>query len=188
MAELRRRYAEPHRAFHDWARIADLLAQAEAIVNGIAERGAFILAVLFHKAVFDRSQPGGPERSAALMRGMMGATVRAPVLDRAEALIMAVARQEVPATSDPSLRGDAALLMDMDNAVLGSDAAVFDAYEAAYRREYAHLKEDAYRAGRASALQVLLWRERIYRTDRYYLDRERRARRNIEGLVERLSR
>jgi predicted metal-dependent HD superfamily phosphohydrolase len=186
MEELRRRYAEPHRTFHDWTRVADMLAQAEAIVNGIADRTAFILAVLFHKAVFDRASPDAPQRSAALLRERLGRAVPAERLARAEALILALGRQDLPETRDPSLRGDAALLLDIDHAVLGEPEPAFDAYEAAQRREYAHLKEDAYRAGRATALRMLLWRERIYRTDRYFLERERRARRNIERLVSRL--
>ncbi len=187
LAELRRRYTEPHRAYHTWDRIAEMLARAEEVVGGIAGRSPFILAVLFHNAVFDRRRADGPAESAAVMRRLLGGSLAAPALDRAEALILALGRQDIPETDDPSLRGDAALLLDMDHAVLGAEPARFAAYEAGYRQEYAHLSEDAYRDGRSSALQMLLWRERIYRTDRYYLERERRARRNIEDLVDRLS-
>ena len=74
----------------------------------------------------------------------------------------------------------------MDRAVLGAPAAAFAAHEAAYRAEYAHLGEDAYAAGRSAELRLLLWRDRIFLTDRYYLEHERRARRNITGLLERL--
>jgi predicted metal-dependent HD superfamily phosphohydrolase len=186
MAELRRRYAEPHRAFHDWSRIAAMLAEAEELAGAIAQRTAFVLAVLFHRAVFDRQLPGGPERSAELMQEMLHPHIPQPTLARAEALIMAIARQEIPTTGDASLRGDAALLLDVENAPLGAPPAVFDAQQAAYRREYAHLKDEAYAAGRAAALRTLLWRDRIFRTDRYYLALERRARANIARLIETL--
>jgi predicted metal-dependent HD superfamily phosphohydrolase len=108
------------------------------------------------------------------------------LLARAEALILAWARQAVPGTDDPSLRADAALLLDMDNAVLGAPPPDYDAYEAAIRRESAHLTEDAWQDGRAAALRLALWRDRIYRTDRYFLARERRARRNLEAMLARL--
>lgn len=183
MQELRQRHAEPHRALHDWSRIADLLAQAEELAGAIADRPAFVLAVLFHSAVFDRSLPGGPERSAALMQERLAATVHPATLARAEALILALGRGAIPHTGDASLRGDAALLLDMDQAWLGAEPARFAALEAANRREFAHLKEAAYRAGRAAQLRTLLWQERIFRTDRYYLACERRARRNIETLL-----
>jgi predicted metal-dependent HD superfamily phosphohydrolase len=68
----------------------------------------------------------------------------------------------------------------MDNVPLGAPAAEYDAYEAALRAECAHMDEDRYALGRAAALRVMLWRERIYRTDRFHLAHEKRARRNIE--------
>ncbi len=186
MEELRRRYAEPHRALHDWSRVAELLSQAEELAGAVADRPAFILAVLFHKAVFDRQLPGGPERSAQLMHERLDASVHPATLTRAEHLIMALARGEIPNTGDASLRGDAALLLDMDLACLGAPAGAFAALERANRAEFRHLKDDAYRAGRAAQLRTLLWRERIYRTDRYFLAFERAARRNIAALLETL--
>jgi predicted metal-dependent HD superfamily phosphohydrolase len=120
------------------------------------------------------------------MRDQAGRTTPPARLLRAEALVMAIAKQEVPETPDVSLRGDAALLLDMDRAPLGAEPAAFDAHEAAHRAEYPHLKDDAYAAGRAAELRMLAWRDRIYHTDRYYLAQERRARRNIDRLIARL--
>ncbi len=184
MADLRWRYADPSRAWHDWDRVATLLGMAEDLSHAIGERAPFILAILFHAAVFDRRRHDWDAASVALMRAKVGWP--APLLDRAEALVLAMARGELPSARDPSLRGDAALLLDMDNAVLGEAPAAFEAHEAAWRREYGHLKDEAYAAGRTAALEMLLWRDRVYWTDRFHLEREKRARRNIEGLIERL--
>jgi predicted metal-dependent HD superfamily phosphohydrolase len=186
LADLRRRYAEPHRIHHGWARIGGMLAVAEDVSGAIANRGAFILAVLFHNAVFDPKAPDSAQRSARLMREMMGRATPAATLARAEALILAVARQDLPETRDASLRGDAMLLLDADLSILGAPPAEFDAYEAANRQEQAHLRADSYRAGRSAELQMLLWRERIFRTDRFFLACERQARRNIERAIARL--
>lgn len=186
LAELRWRYADPSRTCHDWTRVAEMLAQAEDLAHAIAERPAFILAVLFHKAVFDRRRTDGAAESAAVMRRLLGASVPAATLARAAALIAALAAEAVPQTRDASLRGDSALLLDMDNAVLGAPPARFDAHETAFRREYAHLDDDAYADGRAAALEMLLWRERVYLTDRFYLEREKAARRNIARAIARL--
>ena len=186
MEELRRRHAEPHRALHDWARVAALLTEAEELAGAIADRPAFILAILFHAAVFHRAEARCAERSIALMRERLAATVHPATLDRAAVLILAMARGEIPDTDDPSLRGDAALLLDMANAPLAAPPGAFAAIEAANRREFAHLTEDRYRAGRAAQLRTLLWRERIYRTDRSYLAHERAARANLEALLRRL--
>ena len=101
-------------------------------------------------------------------------------------MIGAWARGELPVTDDPSLRGDAALLLDMDAAPLGAQPPAHLAYEAAIRRESAHLSDDAWADGRATALRLALWRDRIYRTDRFFLAHERQARRNIEAMLARL--
>lgn len=163
-----------------------MLAMTEDIAHALADRPAFILAVLFHTAVFDRTRPDSEARSIAVMRDMLDRTLPRPMLDRATVLIHAVLRQELPETDDPGLRADAALICDMDHAVLGEPAARFMAYEAANRREYAHLPDERYRAGRIAAYQMLLWRDRLYLTDRFHLEREKRARRNIDAALDRL--
>ncbi|HEV7266642.1 MAG TPA: hypothetical protein VGN83_17225 [Falsiroseomonas sp.] len=185
LAELQRRYAEPHRTWHRWPRVTEMLEQTADVAGAIADRQAFILAALFHRAVFDRRVPDSAARSIALMREMVPGTPK-PRMARAAALIQALARQDLPETGDPSLRGDASLMLDMDRAVLGAPEAAFEAHEAAFRREFAHLGDDAYAAGRSGALQMLLWRERIFHTDRYFLERERRARGNVTRLLKRL--
>ena len=183
LAELRNRYAEPHRTFHTWDRIGELLQMAEDVVDGIAGRSALVLAILFHKAVFDMRTAESSIRSAVLMRELVGKSVPPDTLDRAEALIMAMARREIPNTNDSSLRGDAALLLDFDHAILGSDEERFISYEAALGRESFHLPPERYRAARSAALQILLWEKRIFRTDRFFLEREKRARRNIKKAI-----
>ena len=184
LADLQHRHAEPHRHHHTWPRVAAMLAMTEEIAHGIADRPAFLLAILFHTAVFDRTRANPAAESTALMRRMVAAP--AARLDRAAALIAAWARGELPATDDPSLRGDAALLLDMDAVPLGAPPPAHLAYEAAIRRESAHLPDDHWADGRASALRLLLWRDRIYRTDRFHLAHERQARRNIDAMLTRL--
>lgn len=186
MEELRRRHAEPHRALHGWSRVAALLAEAEDLAGAVADRPAFILAILFHAAIFNRAEARCAERSTDLMRALLGPTVHPATLDRAATLILAMARGDLPETQDPSLRGDAALLLDMAHANLAAPPVEFAAIEAANRREFAHLTEDRYGAGRAAQLRTLLWRDRLFRTDRYYLAHERAARANLAALLERI--
>ena len=163
-----------------------MLAMAEEISHGLEDKPAFILAILFHTAVFDRANPEAEAQCITVLHRHLGRVLPPHMLARAETLIHAVLRQEPPETDDPGLRADVALLLDMDSAVLGETAARFAAFESANRREYAHLTDDRYRIGRIAALQMLLWRDRIYHTDRFFLEREKRARRNIEALLERL--
>ena len=55
-----------------------------------------------------------------------------------------------------------ALLVDLDLAILAAPAERYAAYAAAIRREYAHVPEDQFRAGRAAVLAGFLARPRLY--------------------------
>lgn len=188
LADLQHRHAEPHRAHHVWASVAERLALAEEVLGGIADKLAFILAILFRHAVCDPRRGDNAAESAALMRKQLRGVVPPARLARAAALIQAADSADPPETGDPSLRGDAALFADIDAAILGAPPARYAAYEAALRREAAHMAEDPWRAGRSAALQMLLWRDRLYRTDRFFLAHERQARRNIETRIAELRR
>lgn len=188
LTDLKHRHAEPHRVHHVWAGVAERLALAEEVLGGIADRLAFILAVLFRHAVCDPRRGDNAASSAALLERQLRGVLPAPRLARAAELIRAADSAEPPETGDPSLRGDTALLADIDAAILGAPPARYAAYEAALRREAAQMAEDPWRAGRSAALQMLLWRDRLYRTDRFFLAHERQARRNIEARIAELRR
>ena len=71
----------------------------------------------------------------------------------------------VEATADHvPTNADEAVLIDADLAVLGADPATYEAYARGVRREYAHVDDEAWRAGRATVLQGFLDRAAIYHT------------------------
>lgn len=64
--DLRRRYAEPGRAYHNWRHIEELLAQFDAHAGQIEHPLAFRFAILFHDAIYDPRAADNEARSAAL--------------------------------------------------------------------------------------------------------------------------
>jgi hypothetical protein len=105
----------------------------------------------------------------------------------ASATVAEVARLvRLTATHDPRPGDDAgALLCDADLAILAADPAGYDAYAAAVRREYAHLPDEVFRAGRAAVLRSLLGRPALYRVVGERADWEPRARANLtRGAIE----
>ena len=180
MQELRARYAEPHRAYHTWHHIEDMLGRFAAIADGLRDRETFELAILFHDAVYDPKASDNEEQSAILMRERLAGRMAPAALDAIEALIMATK------THQPGVHPDAPYLIDIDLAILGAEPADFDAYDAAIRKEYAHVPHDAYRAGRTRVLQSFLDRERIFLTAAF-APLEARARGNLERAIARLS-
>jgi predicted metal-dependent HD superfamily phosphohydrolase len=180
MQELKARYGEPHRAYHTWHHIEDMLTRFAAIADRLENREAFELAILFHDVVYDPRAGDNEEQSAALMHERLAGQVAPAILDAAQALIMATK------THQPGAHADAALLIDIDLSILGAEQAAFDVYDAAIRQEYAHVPDDAYRAGRARVLRRFLDRKRIFTTAEFS-PLETRARDNLERAVARLS-
>ena len=80
-----------------------------------------------------------------------------------------------PAAGD----ADGAVLCDADLAVLAREDPRYRAYAADVRREYAHVPDDAFAAGRGAVLRRFLAHERIFTTDHGRLHWEPAARRNL---------
>jgi predicted metal-dependent HD superfamily phosphohydrolase len=81
------------------------------------------------------------------------------------------------ATEDDDPDGE--LLCDADLAILASDPQRYADYTAAIRREYAHVPEHDFRAGRATVLRELLKLPTLYRLAPLRDAWETRARANI---------
>jgi predicted metal-dependent HD superfamily phosphohydrolase len=180
MQDLKARYGEPHRAYHTWHHIEDMLRRFATIADRLKDREAFELAILFHDAVYDPKAGDNEEQSAALMRARLSSEVAPATLDAAQALIMATK------THQPGAHADAAFLIDIDLSILGAEEAAFDVYDAAIRKEYAHVPDDAYRAGRAKVLRGFVDRKRIF-TTAAFAPLEARARDNLDRAIARLS-
>ena len=109
------------------------------------------------------------------MRERLAGRMAPAALDVVEALIMATK------THHPGVHPDAPYLIDIDLAILGAEPADFDAYDAAIRKEYAHVPDDAYRAGRTRVLQSFLDRERIIHDGGVRSSRDARPRQSRAG-------
>jgi predicted metal-dependent HD superfamily phosphohydrolase len=81
------------------------------------------------------------------------------VIAHIESLVRATAHTG----ADPS-GADAAVLLDADLAVLGSEPAAYQAYVTGVRAEYAHVDAAAWQVGRGQVLRDLLARRPLFAT------------------------
>ncbi|MGF7151787.1 putative metal-dependent HD superfamily phosphohydrolase [Sphingomonas zeicaulis] len=187
LATLRRRHAEPQRAYHDWTHIEEMLALFAETRGDFAAPEAVLYAILFHDAVYDPQTHDNEERSAALLETLAGGVLDRPTRDRAVRMILATRRHRIDPALPAEEQADTARFLDMDLAILGADAARFDAYEQAIRFEYGHVEDDAFAAGRAAVLAGFGRRERLYLSDWGHHRFEASARANIARSLARLA-
>lgn len=170
--DLLRRWGEPHRGYHDVEHLSEVLDRLDDLGCGEPE---VRLAAWFHDAVY-RGEPGADEReSAALARSeLLALGVPEASADRTASLVAVTGTHEPP-------RGDrgAAALCDADLAVLAAGSDRYSRYVAGIRREYGHLDDEAFAAGRAQVLRRLLERPALFTTEQGRARWEARARANL---------
>jgi len=153
-------YAEPGRHYHDTRHLAEVLARLDELrLAGVAfDRTVVELAAWFHDAVYD-GERDAEERSAAWAEDSLPAYAGQRVVAEVARLVRMT---EFHDPDDADVDGCA--LSDADLAILAAGQERYDEYAAAVRREYAHLSDEQFCAGRAQVLQGLLDKERLFHT------------------------
>ena len=165
LEELRRRHAEPQRAYHDWRHIEELLALFGEVRGALRDPAAVLFAILFHDAVYDPRRGDNEDRSADLLRDLAGGALEPDSLATALQLIAATKAHRLPDGLTPAQSQDARVFLDMDLSILAASRARYDQSEGQIRAEYAHVPDDAFRAGRSKILRSFLERDDLYLSD-----------------------
>jgi predicted metal-dependent HD superfamily phosphohydrolase len=155
-AELEAAYAEPTRGYHDTLHLREVLERLDEL--GPANR-AVVLAAWFHDGVYD-GRPGDEERSAQWAERALPEAGVDPATVTEVARLVRLTEQHRPAGGDAA--GE--LLSDADLGILAAGADRYTAYVAAVRREYAHVPDDQFAAGRAAILRDLLAKPTLFHT------------------------
>ncbi len=173
--ELRARYGEPHRRYHDGRHLDAVLAAVDELAGEADDLTAVRLATWFHDAVYDPTRSDNEAASARLAERLL------PAYGVDEQRVAEVGRLvRLTATHDPEPNDrDGAVLCDADLAILAAARPAYDAYVREVRAEYGQLSDAGFAAGRAAVLRGLLGRDRLFRTRTGYRRWERAARTNL---------
>ncbi|MFI5099205.1 MAG: metal-dependent phosphohydrolase [Actinomycetes bacterium] len=178
-------YAEPHRGYHDLRHLAEVLDHVDLLAAEAAHPDLVRLAAWFHDAVYTASTTAGADEEASAQlaeTGLTGLGVAAEDVREVTRLVRLTATHD-PAAGD----GDGAVLCDADLAVLARDEAGYAHYVDGVRREYAHVPDAAFRAGRAAVLRSLVSQPRLFRTPTGFARCESAARRNVTDELARIA-
>ncbi|MGT2465961.1 HD domain-containing protein [Mesorhizobium atlanticum] len=184
-SELEALYQAADRHYHGLAHIKAMLALATEYRQLLDDPEAVEAAIWFHDAIYDSRAKDNEAKSGQLAEKKLAGRVDPRRLARIAAMINATATHQLPLRDEETLN-DAALLLDMDLAILGAEPAVFDAYEKAVRLEYGWVEEPMWRAGRADVLKSFLARAHIFYTtkfrDRFEAEARENLGRSLQGL------
>ncbi|TCO57304.1 HD domain-containing protein [Actinocrispum wychmicini] len=154
--DLIRRYAEPHRKYHNGGHIEAVLRDARLLSD--EDDPVLRLAILAHDVIYD-AEPGADERASAswVRAALLPTGIGVKHIDQVAGLVLATITHE----SDDPL---AHILLDADLSILAAAPDVYDLYTRNVRAEYSAYPDSVWRQGRSRVLKSLLERENLYQT------------------------
>ena len=171
------RWSEPHRHYHTVTHLRSVLDIVDRHADLAPHPERVRLAAWLHDAVYDPTALGDAnERDSAEFAAGLLTTSGVPDEVAAEvARLVGLTAGHATGADDP----DGELLCDADLAVLATDEQRYAQYTAAIRREYAHVSDQDFAAGRAQVLKALLALQSIYRLAPLRAAWEAKARANL---------
>lgn len=184
-------HAVPNRAYHHWGHalaVAAQVVEAQQRTSWTWPREA-LLAALYHDSVYVPGRRDNEARSAELALAHIAAYLPDADVDaqRVAELIRWTARHGTITTADLAADPqpqDLARFLDCDMAILGADAATFDAYDRGIAAEYRGvLPQPLFRLNRRRFLKRLLASERIFLSNDFHARLDAAARANLRRVL-----
>jgi predicted metal-dependent HD superfamily phosphohydrolase len=158
--QLLARWSEPHRWYHDRRHLKEALTALDLLGGPEPTRTIAELALWFHDAVH-AGRPGLDEAaSAALAESELRRLGTADQIAIEVRRLVGLTATHRPGPAD--LAG--AMVCDADLAILAAPAARYGEYVSQVRKEWAHLPDHAFAAGRLAVLTELATRPQLYHT------------------------
>ncbi len=175
-------YSEKHRHYHTIEHVADCLRHLDTCSAQIKEPREVELAIWFHDAIYNPLSGKNERKSADWAASFLSINSAADGLaDKVHQLIMLTKHDALPHTNDASI------LVDIDLAILGADAATYSVFEQAVRKEYQIIPIFLYRKKRAAVLRGFIERPFIYQNEPFKSECEQQARVNLANAISNLT-
>ena len=170
-------YRADGRHYHGVRHVAWVVRHVESIAadHPVDDLDGTVAAAFFHDAIYEPTRHDNEAESAAMAEravreiGWTDAACR-----HVAEMVMATAGHDVEGADRYT-----AVLLAADLAVLAAEPSRYADYATAVRREYAHVDDDGWRAGRSAVLRTLLARPRLFASELELDEWERRARANL---------
>lgn len=168
-------WSAPERRYHGPGHLEWLLDEIDRQAALFSEPERIRLAAWYHDAVYDTHRNDNEAISADLAReSLTHLDLDSALVDRVCDLIVATASHRAGGRDR-----DDNLFLDIDCAILGAEAATYDAYADAIRQEYGWAPGLLYSQGRGRFLEEMTQSDRVFLTDEYEARLGDRARENM---------
>jgi predicted metal-dependent HD superfamily phosphohydrolase len=170
-------HSDPSRGYHNLRHLTEVCARLDELADGgtAFDRTVVLLAAWFHDGVYD-GRPGAEARSAGWAEASLAGLGVAAETVAEVARLVRLTETHRPADND----ANGCALSDADLAILAAPPERYAEYAADVRREYAHIPDDQFRAGRSAILRDLLAKPHLFHTAYAREHWERPARANVE--------
>ncbi len=175
-------YSEKHRYYHTLEHVADCLRHLDTCAAQIEKPREVELALWFHDAIYNPLSSKNERKSADWAASFLSTNSATDELaTKVDHLIMGTKHDAPTHTNDESI------LVDIDLAILGTDAATYNVFEKAVRQEYQIIPIFLYRKKRAAVLRGFIERPCIYQNEPFKSEREQQARNNLAYALSNLA-
>ena len=179
--ELKARYEETHRKYHNVDHIESVLFELGKARYIAENKDSIELALWFHDAIYNTFSKSNEKDSADLAVSFISENAGCIELQKTvHSLIMATEHNFVPQINDQKL------IVDIDLSILGSTESRYAEFELAIRKEYKYVPWFIFKKKRIELLRYFLNRKSIYSHEHYIDSLEKQARVNITDAIAKL--
>jgi predicted metal-dependent HD superfamily phosphohydrolase len=172
--EIEEHYNKPSRYYHNIAHLNYLVEQLQVVKSRIGDWLVILFSVAYHDIIYDTTRKDNEECSAGLAEKRLDELGLSPErIERCRNQILAT-KHHLP-SNDP----DENYFLDADLSILGTEENTYMDYTRKIRKEYSHLPDLMYKAGRRDVLTRFLSMDFIFKTSYFKCKFEDQARRNI---------
>ncbi len=170
--EIYKYYTSESRLYHNLDHLSKMMIELEGIKSEAKELDTLLFSIYYHDIIYEVTNSDNEDNSAIFLKDRLIPT-RFSQIDKCVYQIKQTKEHKKSEDNDTNI------LLDLDLAILGSNADDYQQYYYNIRKEYSIYKDSEYRLGRKRVLNKMLDQNTIYKTDYFITKYEETARNNL---------
>ncbi|WP_179997832.1 metal-dependent hydrolase [Acinetobacter sp. YH12239] len=173
-------YSEPHRHYHTVQHIVECMDHLQLVLPNLKDPLSVSIALWFHDVIYEPKAHDNEQQSADMMLNIISPHMEMRRCEKIYQWILATKEHRASVDSDLNY------LLDIDLAILGSNAKRFEEYQQQIHQEFSWVPSEIYTLKRNEVLNSFYQMESIYKTAYFHDTLENQAKQNLERAFVRL--